>query len=44
MPELNPSQLIDHRIAELPDWRGETLARVRQLIHEADPANEAHTS
>ena len=31
------SQLIDHRIAQLPDWRGETLARVRKLIREADP-------
>ncbi|HJW79177.1 MAG TPA: DUF1801 domain-containing protein, partial [Beijerinckiaceae bacterium] len=32
-----PSQLIDARIAELGDWRGETLARVRRLIREADP-------
>jgi hypothetical protein len=31
------SQSIDGRIAELGDWRGETLARVRRLIHEADP-------
>ncbi len=29
--------LIDQRIAELGDWRGETLARMRSLIHEADP-------
>lgn len=29
--------LISKRIAELGDWRGETLARMRQLIHEADP-------
>ena len=36
-PEKNPSQLIDGRIEELGDWRGETLARVRALIHEADP-------
>jgi hypothetical protein len=28
---------IDARIAELGDWRGETLARVRELIHAADP-------
>ena len=28
---------IDRRIEELGDWRGETLARVRKLIHEADP-------
>jgi hypothetical protein len=32
----SPSQLIDARIAELGDWRGETLARVRALIKEAD--------
>ena len=31
------SQLIDGRIKELGDWRGETLARVRRLIKEADP-------
>jgi len=34
----SPSQLIDGRIAELGDWRGEMLARVRSLIKEADPA------
>jgi hypothetical protein len=33
----SPSQLIDARIEELPDWRGETLARIRALIKEADP-------
>jgi len=33
----SPSQLIDARIAELGDWRGETLARMRALIHDADP-------
>jgi hypothetical protein len=32
-----PSRLIDARIAELADWRGEVLARVRQLISQADP-------
>jgi hypothetical protein len=32
-----PSQLIDARIEELGDWRGETLARIRSLIKEADP-------
>jgi hypothetical protein len=32
-----PSQLIDARIAELGDWRGETLAQVRDLVKEADP-------
>ena len=31
------SAKIDERIGELGDWRGETLARVRDLIHEADP-------
>ena len=31
------SELISNRIAELGDWRGETLARVRKLIKEADP-------
>jgi hypothetical protein len=34
--EASPSQLIDARIAALGDWRGETLARVRKLIREAD--------
>jgi len=33
-----PSELISARIRELGDWRGETLALVRRLIHEADPA------
>ena len=33
----SPSQLIDARIKELSDWRGETLARLRTLIKEADP-------
>jgi len=32
-----PSRLIDARIKELGDWRGETLARVRMLIKQADP-------
>ena len=36
-PEPTPSALIDARIAELADWRGETLARVRALIHAAVP-------
>ncbi|HVW64440.1 MAG TPA: DUF1801 domain-containing protein [Nitrosospira sp.] len=31
------SELIDERIAELGDWRGETLSRVRKLIKEVDP-------
>lgn len=33
----SPSQLIDARIKELSDWRGEMLARVRSLIKQADP-------
>jgi hypothetical protein len=33
----SPSTQIDQRIASLPDWRGQTLAHVRQLIHAADP-------
>jgi hypothetical protein len=37
MTTKTSSQLIDARIAELGDWRGETLARVRALIREADP-------
>ena len=35
-PTKTPSQLIDARIRELGDWRGETLQRLRNLIHEAD--------
>jgi len=35
--ERAASQLIDARIKELNDWRGETLGRVRKLIKEADP-------
>jgi len=35
--EGSPSQLIDARIKELSDWRGETLARIRILIKQADP-------
>jgi hypothetical protein len=33
----SPTRLIDARIEELSDWRGETLARVRSLIKAADP-------
>lgn len=33
----SPSELIDARIAELGDWRGETLARLRKLVKEAIP-------
>ena len=35
--ETSPSRMIDARIAELGDWRGETLARIRALIREAVP-------
>jgi hypothetical protein len=35
--EKTPSQLIDGRIKELGDWRGETLSRLRALIKEASP-------
>ena len=35
--EVSASQLIDARIKALNDWRGDTLARVRSLIKEADP-------
>jgi hypothetical protein len=37
MTSDSPSELIDERIAELGDWRGETLAQVRALIKQADP-------
>lgn len=33
----SPSRLIDARIKELGDWRGETLSRIRTLIKQADP-------
>ena len=36
-PAETASQLIDARIRDLSDWRGETLARVRDLIRAADP-------
>jgi hypothetical protein len=35
--EPNASKLIDERIAELGDWRGQTLGKVRQIIKDADP-------
>ena len=34
---LTPSQRIDRQIRELTDWRGPALARLRALVHEADP-------
>lgn len=36
--DASASGLIDRRIAELGDWRGQALARMRKLIKEADPA------
>lgn len=33
----SPAELIDARIEELGDWRGETLARIRKVIKQADP-------
>jgi hypothetical protein len=36
-PVESASAFIDERIKELGDWRGKTLAKVRQIIHEADP-------
>ena len=40
MSSETPSALIDRKIAGLGDWRGETLSRLRALIHEADPEVE----
>jgi len=37
VPVESASALIDQRIKELADWRGTTLAKVREIIHEADP-------
>jgi hypothetical protein len=36
-PKESASALIDEKIKELGDWRGKTLAKVREIIHEADP-------
>jgi hypothetical protein len=36
-PEASPAKLIDARIEDLGDWRGDVLARVRDLIKQADP-------
>ncbi len=36
-PAASAAEFISKRIAELADWRGQTLARMRKLIHEADP-------
>ena len=37
VPVESAAALIDQRIKELGDWRGKTLAKVREIIHEADP-------
>ncbi len=37
VPMKSPSALIDERIKELGDWRGKMLAKVRGIIHDADP-------
>lgn len=34
---MNPSERIDQHIADLTDWRGPVIGRLRRLIHEADP-------
>ncbi|HEX5094943.1 MAG TPA: DUF1801 domain-containing protein [Acidimicrobiia bacterium] len=35
--QKSPSELIDERIEELGDWRGDTLGKVRKIVHDADP-------
>jgi hypothetical protein len=37
VPVESASRLIDEKIKELGDWRGKTVAKVREIIHEADP-------
>ena len=37
-PAESASALIDERIRELGDWRGKTLAKLREIVHAADPA------
>ena len=37
VPVGSASALIDAKIKELADWRGETLAKVREIVHQADP-------
>ena len=34
---MNPSQLIDKQITGLADWRGELMAKLRKIVHQADP-------
>jgi len=35
--QKSPSQLIDERIEELGDWRGDMLSKLRKIVHDADP-------
>ena len=35
---MTPSKLIDQQIAELTDWRGKTMAKLRKVVHDADPS------
>jgi hypothetical protein len=37
MMPSSPSQIIDKQIAAVKDWRGETMAKLRKIIHDADP-------
>src|SRR5947209_3440350 len=37
MKSIDPSKLIDKQIADLTDWRGKMLAKLRKIIHDADP-------
>jgi len=37
MKSMEPSKLIDKQIADLTDWRGKMLAKLRKIIHDADP-------
>ena len=37
VPVESASAFIDQKIKELGDWRGKTLAKVREIVHEADP-------
>src|SRR2546427_6511966 len=34
---MDPSKLIDKQIADLTDWRGKTLSKLRKIMHDADP-------
>ena len=34
---MSRSELVDEMIARTPDWRGEIVARLREIIHAADP-------